>query len=96
MFCKETNFVLKAGVSDNLKLENSLHCEMGDAKTFLLNQFFSLDYTCENLHEALHNATTGWKLDKRHLVAITTKTGSNVISAIKLNMQRFTPTALCY
>lgn len=43
---------------------------------------------------ALHRATASCKLNKRHLVAITTNNGSNVIRAVELNgwlrMRRFT------
>lgn len=80
---KKTNyFALKVCAGAYLELQNSLRCKMGDANILLLNQFFSLDYTCEYLPKALHNATTGCKLNKRHPVAITTKTGSNVMREI--------------
>lgn len=51
----------------------------------LQTSYFPQDHTGEHIAEALQDAIASWKLNERHLVAITTDNGSNVVKAVELN-----------
>ncbi|KAJ8369457.1 hypothetical protein SKAU_G00094850 [Synaphobranchus kaupii] len=51
----------------------------------LQTSYFPQDHTGEHIAEALQDAIASWKLNERHMVAITTDNGSNVVKAVELN-----------
>lgn len=51
----------------------------------LQTSYFPQDHTGEHIAEALQDAIASWKLQEKHLVAITTDNGSNIVKAVELN-----------
>ena len=51
----------------------------------LQTSYFPQDPTGEHIAEALQYAIARWKLQEKHLVAITTDNGSDIIKAVELN-----------
>ncbi|XP_074551526.1 E3 SUMO-protein ligase ZBED1-like [Halichoeres trimaculatus] len=51
----------------------------------LQTSYFPQDHTGEHIAEALQDAIASWKLREKHLVAITTDNGSNIVKAVELN-----------
>ncbi|XP_077083445.1 E3 SUMO-protein ligase ZBED1-like [Siphateles boraxobius] len=51
----------------------------------LQTSYFPEDHTGEHIAEAMQEAIASWKLQEKHLVAITTDNGSNIVKAVELN-----------
>ncbi|XP_045905911.1 E3 SUMO-protein ligase ZBED1-like [Micropterus dolomieu] len=51
----------------------------------LQTSYFPQDHTGEHIAEALQDAIASWKLQEKHLVAITTDNESNIVKAVELN-----------
>lgn len=81
-----THFALTSRTREPYMSVTVHYIQAWEMKTACLQtSYFPQDHTAEHIAEALQDAIASWKLQEKHLVAITTDNGSNIVKAVELN-----------